>query len=84
MMSKGSRRRPASVSHIEMEQSWQRIFGRKEEDLTVESDNPLEGGMLWKHYCAINGTHLVGKGEHCNWCGENEQGDLDYEIKKGN
>lgn len=27
---------------------------------------------MWFHKCPIEGAHLVGKGEPCNWCGELE------------
>ena len=29
---------------------------------------------MWEHYCLTEGTTMeVGKGEDCNWCGQEEE-----------
>ena len=35
---------------------------------------PLTDDM-WVHHCYEEGTHEVGKGQACNWCGETEEGE---------
>ena len=76
MSGKGSSPRPFEVSRETYEANWNRIFGDK--DVVYENDNPLEGGsaQMWEHHCAMNGRHMVGVGESCNWCGEYEDGTL--------
>lgn len=32
---------------------------------------------LWSHDCIVEGLHMVGKGERCNWCGRNEKESID-------
>lgn len=49
-------------------EGWDRIFGKK------EVDSP-DG--FWYHNCKHNGGIHTEKGSHCNWCGINEEGNLD-------
>ena len=49
-------------------EGWDRIFGKK------QVDSP-DG--FWYHNCKHNGGTHTEKGSHCNWCGVNEEGDLD-------
>lgn len=67
-MSKGSKPRPIQVDRSTYESNWDRIF---------ENENPLEGTPknppeMWEHHCGLNGRHMVGVGEECNWCGATE------------
>lgn len=67
---KGSKQRPTDLNKYES--NWDRIFGKK--------PDVLNNDAMWKHECKQNGTvydMMVGKGEHCSWCGLNENGDLD-------
>ena len=63
---KGSKQRPTDLNKFE--DNWDRIFGKKD---------VLNTDAMWKHECKINGTLMIGNGEHCSWCGLNENGDLD-------
>lgn len=69
MSGKGSKPRPFDVSRETYEANWDRIF---------ERNNPTKGGSIemWEHHCGVNGRHLVGVGEPCSWCGENEDGTI--------
>lgn len=63
---KGSKPRPVD-NQKKFDDNWDRIFKKK-------VDVP-EG--FWYHNCKHNGDTSTEKGSHCNWCGINEEGDLD-------
>ena len=47
-------------------------------DMTESRKETLKNGLnkfldMWEHNCPVEGFHLVGKGEPCNWCGKEEQ-----------
>ena len=83
MSGKGSKRRPIDpkVERKVFEDNWDRIFNKDNQDLSYESDNPLERPFepkgMWEHYCQHNGPMAVAKGEACSWCGILEDGSLD-------
>lgn len=73
-MSKGSKQRPMQVDEKIFSDNWDRAFKK---DPVYEEENPLERfekppiqPEMWEHHCAINGIHMVGVGEECNWCGQ--------------
>jgi hypothetical protein len=38
-----------------------------------EDENQMKLPLMWKHYCKIEETEMeIGRGEPCNWCGEDE------------
>lgn len=62
---KGSK--PRKVDQEKFSDNWDRIFNKK-----VDSPDGF-----WYHNCKHNGGTHTEKGSHCNWCGMNEEGDLD-------
>jgi len=69
MSGKGDRPRPYSVDSKTMESNWEKAFG----------DKSKKTPTWWRHDCKSNdGVSLANLvGEHCNWCGLNENGELD-------
>lgn len=63
---KGSKPRPVD-NQKKFDDNWDRIFNKK-----VDSPDGF-----WYHNCKHNGGTHTEKGSHCNWCGINEEGDLD-------
>lgn len=61
---KGSKPRPIS-NQKQFDSNWDRIFGNR------GRDNSIEGGF-WEHNCKHNGRLMIGKGEQCSWCGNEE------------
>ena len=70
-MGKGSKQRPMQVDEKTFCDNWDKAFKK---DPVYEEENPLERSEklppMWEHHCAINGIHMVGVGEECNWCGQ--------------
>lgn len=65
MSGKGDKQRPSLVDDQQVVDNWDRIFGKKEDD-------------FWTHDCPMDRTSIsIVKGQHCNWCGINENGELD-------
>ena len=89
MNGKGDKRRPMNVQYDLFEDNWDRIFGKKEEPLTLREvmyDGEKVGTFdatnlrevshddMWQHSCTLMmGIVNVGKGEECNWCGAMEE-----------
>ena len=64
MNGKGDKRRPSSVSKEQFEDNWDRIFRSDKSASNLDE--------FWEHVCKHDGKHFVGKGQPCNWCGEEE------------
>lgn len=60
-MSKGSKRRPMNIGKKTFDDNWDRIFGN------------VSKFEMWEHDCHIEGRHMIGKNEECNWCGGTEE-----------
>jgi hypothetical protein len=63
---KGSKPRPVD-NRKKFDDNWDRIFKKK-----VDSPDGF-----WYHVCKHNGGTHTEKGSHCNWCGIDEEGNLD-------
>ena len=64
MNGKGDKPRPFTVSRDDFEDNWDRIFKVK----TTNVDR-----TMWVHMCMVEGKHMVGVGEPCNWCDATEE-----------
>jgi hypothetical protein len=89
MNGKGDKRRPMSVQYDLFENNWDRIFGKKEEPLTLREvmyDGEKVGTFdatnlrevahdgLWKHSCTVEmAVVYIGKNETCDYCGAWEE-----------
>jgi hypothetical protein len=73
MNGKGDSRRPLGVNIEQFNENWDKIFLKEvpqyEQEYTLNE--------MWDHNCQSGGAIAVGKGEHCSWCGINEQGKYD-------
>ena len=63
---KGSKPRPVD-NRQKFDDNWNRIFNKK-----VDSPDGF-----WYHNCKHNGGTHTEKGSPCNWCGIDEEGNLD-------
>ena len=92
MSGKGDKRRPMTVQYDLFEDNWDRIFGKKEEPLTLREvmyDGEKVGTFdatnlrevnydnMWQHSCTVEmGVMWIGKDETCNYCGAWEEDEL--------
>jgi hypothetical protein len=79
-MSKGSGRRPLSVSQQQFADNWDKAFSKKQEQMELPFDNMLRevsyDGM-WRHSCTtMMETFYIGKNEVCDACGAWEEDGL--------
>ena len=85
-MSKGSNRRPLSVSQQQFADNWDKAFGSKEPphgpqglpDVQKGDRGPMLREVnydnMWKHSCTVEmGVMWIGKDETCNYCGAWEE-----------
>ena len=79
MNGKGSVPRPLSVDRKTFNNEWDRIFGKKEEDMVDEMQGwdrifgkKEKDDEMWEHNCSKDGLLSIGKGEECSWCGMKE------------
>ena len=80
MSGKGSKQRPMNIQYDLFESNWDRVFGKKQEQLELPLNNTLRevnyDGM-WKHSCTVEmGVMWIGKEETCNYCGAWEEDGL--------
>ena len=89
MNGKGDKRRPMNVQYDLFEDNWDRIFGKKEEPLTLREvmyDGEKVGTFdatnlrevsydgMWKHSCTMSmEVFYIGKDETCDYCGAWEE-----------
>ena len=88
-MSKGSSRRPPSVSQQQFADNWEKAFSKKAEPVLDDLDftkywkkpskslHEVNYDNLWKHSCTVEmGVMWIGKNETCNYCGAWEEDEL--------
>ena len=74
-MSKGSGRRPLSVSQQQFADNWDRAFRKPHQgDLFPEALREVTYEGMWQHSCTVEmGVMWIGKDETCNYCGAWEE-----------
>ena len=80
MSGKGSKQRPMNIQYDLFESNWDRVFGKKQEQLELPLNNTLREvnyDNMWKHSCTVEmGVMWIGKEETCNYCGAWEEDGL--------
>ena len=74
-MSKGSSRRPLSVSQQQFASNWDRAFSKGNKGPSALHEVNYDN--MWKHSCTVEmGVMWIGKDETCNYCGAWEEDGL--------